>query len=76
MNAGRRIVLNNKHATRHAQVNNCSAVARVDEQVLGATLDGFDCSIAKLCFHVVTDRPAQATLANNDIDDALSDEVR
>lgn len=76
VDSGRSVVIDDHYTAGHAQVQNRRAVARVDEQVLGAPRDRGDDLPGQVSIDVVCDGPAQATLANNDACDPGTDDVR
>ena len=76
VDAGRRVVIDDEHAARHAEVNNCRAVIRADQQVLGAPPDRVDAPAAQPALDTARNGPAQAPVAHDDVRDARIDNPR
>ena len=76
MHTGRRVVIDDIYTARHAEMDHRATVACVDQQILGPPTDGGHCLTGEFVFDVGADRPTQASFANNNVVDALADEIR
>ena len=76
MNRRRRIGVDNCYAAGHTKMKNRSAIVCVDQQVLGTSANRCNGCARKVFVDVLTDRPAQAPLPNDNVANLLTNEKR
>ena len=72
----RNVIPYDSQTTRHAQVDNCGAAARSQQQIFSAPVYGRDALTLKIGLEACRDRPTQPPITHDHPFDAVSQQSR